>query len=124
MGLFGWSYPPGAANDPFAPYNQTDPPCEVCGALDVDDCVCPECPVCGGQGDPDCCERHGMTVTMEQLHGQALLEDSYREQAKADKAEGDYWANRCSCQMDITAEQTSCPICGGTGQKPQKPIAA
>lgn len=21
---FGWSYPPGAANDPSAPYNQTD----------------------------------------------------------------------------------------------------
>lgn len=30
MGIFGWSYPPGAANDPFAPYNQdfddSDPP--------------------------------------------------------------------------------------------------
>ena len=24
MGIFGWSYPPGAANDPYAPYNQTD----------------------------------------------------------------------------------------------------
>jgi hypothetical protein len=24
MGIFGWSYPPGAALDPFAPYNQTD----------------------------------------------------------------------------------------------------
>jgi hypothetical protein len=22
MGIFGWSYPPGAENDPFAPYNQ------------------------------------------------------------------------------------------------------
>lgn len=24
MSRFGWSYPPGAANDPFAPYNQTE----------------------------------------------------------------------------------------------------
>lgn len=24
MGKFGWSYPPGAANDPFAPYNQDE----------------------------------------------------------------------------------------------------
>lgn len=23
MGIFGWSYPPGAAGDPYAPYNQT-----------------------------------------------------------------------------------------------------
>lgn len=22
MGKFGWSYPPGAANDPHAPYNE------------------------------------------------------------------------------------------------------
>ena len=22
MGIFGWSYPPGAAGDPFAPWNQ------------------------------------------------------------------------------------------------------
>lgn len=24
MSIFGWSYPAGAANDPYAPYNQTD----------------------------------------------------------------------------------------------------
>lgn len=24
MGIFGWSYPPGAANDPFAPYNMIE----------------------------------------------------------------------------------------------------
>ena len=29
MSKFGWSYPPGAANDPYAPYNQAD------GALDL-----------------------------------------------------------------------------------------
>ncbi len=29
--LFGWDYPPGAANDPRAPYNQGDePPCWDC----------------------------------------------------------------------------------------------
>lgn len=27
--MFGWSYPPGAANDPSAPYNQDDPPFEL-----------------------------------------------------------------------------------------------
>lgn len=31
---FGWRYPPGAANDPNAPYNQPDPPeCPECGEL-------------------------------------------------------------------------------------------
>lgn len=31
MGIFGWSYPPGAASDPYAPYNQDDDPSnEVC----------------------------------------------------------------------------------------------
>lgn len=54
MGIFGWSYPPGAANDPNAPYNQTEGPCEVCGQDIYGDCVCPECPVCGATGDPAC----------------------------------------------------------------------
>jgi len=33
MSKFGWSYPPGAANDPFAPYNQEfdDEHCVYCG---------------------------------------------------------------------------------------------
>lgn len=53
MGIFGWSYPPGAAGDPFAPYNAEDPPCSVC-ARDVDSCICPECDACGVQGDPAC----------------------------------------------------------------------
>lgn len=26
MGIFGWSYPPGAASDPYAPYNEIEPP--------------------------------------------------------------------------------------------------
>lgn len=41
MSLFGWSYPPGAASDPFAPYNQVDDYCERCEGL-VDECTCPE----------------------------------------------------------------------------------
>ena len=34
MSKFGWSYPPGAAGDPYAPYNQVedDMHCGVCGA--------------------------------------------------------------------------------------------
>jgi hypothetical protein len=51
---FGWSYPPGAANDPNAPYNQDDDgPCAVCCKC-VTDCICPECPVCGETGNPKC----------------------------------------------------------------------
>ena len=55
-GVFGWSYPPGAADDPNAPFNQDDPPCEVCGKfLDGDDsCDCQECPKCGRKGDAEC----------------------------------------------------------------------
>ena len=34
MGKFGWHYPPGAANDPNAPWNQPDPPeCNECGGF-------------------------------------------------------------------------------------------
>lgn len=35
--IFGWDYPPGAENDPNAPYNQVDEDdietCEICGEL-------------------------------------------------------------------------------------------
>lgn len=56
MSMFGWSYPAGAADDPNAPFNQDDPPCEVCGKfLDGDDsCDCQECPKCGRKGDAEC----------------------------------------------------------------------
>ena len=53
MSIFGWSYPPGAATDPSAPYNQIDEPCGVCGQWESE-CVCPECPTCGAIGDPLC----------------------------------------------------------------------
>ena len=68
MGIFGWSYPPGAANDPNAPYNQIyDHPCQVCGQFESH-CICPECPVCEAIGDPTCyggmmqCSRCGVTT--------------------------------------------------------------
>ena len=54
---FGWDYPPGAASDPRAPYNQKDgPECVSCGDEATTEgcekhagptcgaCVCPECP--------------------------------------------------------------------------------
>jgi len=58
MSKFGWSYPAGAANDPFAPYNQEESPCLVCG-LDVDNCQCPECPECREHGNPKCVVNQG-----------------------------------------------------------------
>jgi hypothetical protein len=71
--VFGWSYPPGAANDPNAPYNQTDDvPCAVCCKV-PDQCICPECPQCSEQGNAKCytamrrgTEGHGMKLTREQ----------------------------------------------------------
>jgi len=53
MSKFGWSYPPGAADDPYAPYNQSDPPCLVC-EKEPDGCACPKCPECGEHGNPNC----------------------------------------------------------------------
>lgn len=44
MGKSDWYYDP--------PFEETY--CEVCGAADVDDCICPECLNCGSQGDPSC----------------------------------------------------------------------
>jgi hypothetical protein len=100
MGIFGWSYPPGAANDPSAPYNQDDPPCSICGR-EVDDCVCPECPHCGTIGDPSCyvdderSENHGLTLSdaqvasaQERRAADAAIDADYAAQAAA---EYEYW---------------------------------
>jgi hypothetical protein len=51
MADFGWSYPPGAADDPNAPYNQPDEQCDVCGkyveaANNEEACECEWCPEC------------------------------------------------------------------------------
>ena len=34
MGIFGWSYPPGAANDPMAPWNQADGVSQITDYID------------------------------------------------------------------------------------------
>jgi hypothetical protein len=82
MGLFGYSnYPPGAENDPRAPWNQKEGPCEVCG-LDIDHCICPECPECGEVGDPSCYGRHGLVLSDEQ---RASKERADREAREADE---------------------------------------
>jgi len=57
MSKFGWSYPPGAALDPNAPYNQNGPYiCDVCLCDSEVDCQCHECPVCSAVGDLSCYE--------------------------------------------------------------------
>lgn len=82
---FGWSYPPGCSGPP-----EHDESCQVCGAYDVDQCVCPECPECGGVGDPSCYESHGMVRTPRQID--LFASRMAREEAQA-KAEADWLAN-------------------------------
>jgi hypothetical protein len=48
---FGWGYPPGAENDPNAPWNQEDPLCEKCDEIAVEEC-------CGKQYCEECLEGH------------------------------------------------------------------
>lgn len=86
MSIFGWSYPPGCSGPP----EDSIGPCECCGQA-VYDCECPECPVCSEFGNPKCYHDHGLLYAMEQIHGQAILEDSYFEQAKWDRECGDEW---------------------------------
>jgi hypothetical protein len=96
--IFGWSLPPGAASDPFAPYNAKEPPCAVCGNFS-DSCICPECPVCGSQGDPACYddtkgdpeepdfylqESHGLVRSAEQIESLRAAEAEWAAQAKAE----------------------------------------
>lgn len=81
--IFGCYYPPGAANDPSAPYNQGDEPCEVCGNF-PDDCICPECPKCGNCGDPTCYDTtsphyHGLVRSSEQIESLAKKEAEWEE---------------------------------------------
>lgn len=55
MSGFGWSHPPGAESDPYAPYNQDDEPEE--DVVEISDCTYCEfagpfsprvpCPACG-----------------------------------------------------------------------------
>lgn len=94
--LFGWSYPPGAANDPNAPWNQETPPCDVCGntlETSAGGCICQECHICGVAGDPLCYEYHGLIRTQAQIDGRLALEAEYQKQAEADRAEAEYWTD-------------------------------
>lgn len=82
-GVFGYgsNYPPGAAGDPNAPWNQVEGPCDVCGK-NVDDCICPECPVCGEIGRVNCYEdfsetNHGLKMNQEQ---KVSLDDFNRQE--------------------------------------------
>jgi hypothetical protein len=79
--IFGWSLPPGAAGDPFAPWNQEEPPCELCGNC-VEDCICPECQTCGAYGDPRCYVDHGLTQTEEQRRSLAEFAALQEQRAK------------------------------------------
>lgn len=88
MGIFGWSYPPGAANDPNAPWNQQDEPCEVCGEF-PDNCICPECPVCTEIGNKDCYEHHGLVRTQEQIDSLAKKEAEWEEKCRRDNEAAD-----------------------------------
>lgn len=83
MGIFGWSYPPGAANDPNAPWNQTDEMCAVCGKWS-DDCICPECPECGWVGAPHCYTDPELNPS-ESNHG-LILSDAQRASAAEQRA--------------------------------------
>jgi len=90
--IFGWSYPPGAVNDPFAPWNIEDGPCRVCGQS-VDDCICPECPECGEVGNPTC---YGGTlphlkITREQIE---MYLRAREEEGKAAEAEDKYYGEQ------------------------------
>ena len=91
MSKFGWSYPAGAANDPFAPYNQEEGPCEVCGQF-VDDCLCPECGTCNVHGDPACYTEHGLTRTPEQIESLARAHAHWEEAVRAGEQMAAEWA--------------------------------
>lgn len=78
---FGWSYPPGCSRPPD--YAED---CEVCGARDIDQCVCPECPKCRVAGDPRCYENHGLIKSQKQvdLFNARMVEEAKQAQAEAD----------------------------------------
>lgn len=101
--LFDWSYPPGAANDTNAPWNQDEGLCEVCGKP-IDDCICPECPECGAQGDPVCYEKHGLVITEEQKTSKEHAE----RQAKEDDEQRCAWEMRME-EMCIDHEAEESP---------------
>lgn len=105
MSIFGWSYPPGCNGTPF---DDDDETCEVCGARDLDKCVCPTCRECGQQGDPACYyelanskgiyrrnppHRH-MTAEQHRARGEAEVRE---------KKEAEYWDARAEQEAQAEA---------------------
>lgn len=100
MSKFGYWYPPGAANDPNAPYNQDDPPCDICGQ-EIENCICPECSVCGQIGERQCygelpgAETHGLVRSGWQLALKEAAEADWEAEARAEaQAEAEYLEQR------------------------------
>jgi hypothetical protein len=67
--LFGWNYPPGAASDPLAPYNQAD-----CS----DDCDGEDC------GD---CELRKVLAAEDRKVAEGLAEDSLWQEEHKEEIE-------------------------------------
>jgi hypothetical protein len=95
-----------------------DRPCDMCGAANPDDCVCPECPVCQTLGDPKCYQHHGLRLNKKQVAGRAQLHVNqcvmYLEDATqgADYMEEEYTANVAEWEMR-----------GKQGPRPKAPTA-
>lgn len=73
MSKFGWSLPPGVTTRMIDEAAGVDRPCDMCGAANPDDCICPECPTCLTIGDPDCYRHHGLRLNKAQVVGRAKL---------------------------------------------------
>lgn len=111
MGIFGWDYPPGAANDPNAPWNQIEGPCDIC-AQDVDSCICPECPFCGGYGDPACYLDHGLRRSEEQKFLKEIAERQWAEAARLENLHWDRMGHAMTIMCDHDTGET-CQYCKG-----------
>ena len=79
MRIFGWDYPLGCSS---TPYDEDDPPCEVCGEF-IEDCICPECPECGEIGRPKCYLEHGLLRTEAQKFFMECNQRQWQEDAEA-----------------------------------------
>lgn len=85
---FGWSYPPGCSGPPGDDYDET---CPVCGAKDIDRCVCPTCRQCGCAGDPECYHELARKPEFGHRH---MTAEQHRARHKAELAarqEAEHW---------------------------------
>lgn len=98
---FGWNYPPGAANDPNAPYNQTEPvECDECDGYYMEDghefmpehgTICHECGYESGEPvEQFCPECNSEDVTGIPCPNMGMNGADYDEAMRADKAEDKY----------------------------------